>query len=281
MIRRAVQKGELTRMAPGLYRLPAAPDHATLALRTALAHAGPDAALSHVTAAGLWGWAPSGASGPVHVSVPHGVTRRALPGVVIHQSRRLEPFPCQGWPVTEPRRTLIDLAGMPDPRPFRFAAAQAVSEGTLDLASLQDATGVGGSVRGIWRRVGEEVAAGAASGGEALYWRLLVESTLPLPELNVPIVTPSATFRVDALWRDLWLITEIDGRAFHTRQGDFERDALRQNALHSLGFVVIRFPVARVQQDPHGVLDETEQLLNARAVALGVRVKWRRRTRRH
>lgn len=113
-------------------------------------------------------------------------------------------------------------------------------------------------------------AAGAASGGEAVYWRLIVDSGLPVPQLNVPFTTERGNYVLDAWWRDWDLAAEIDGRRHHVDA--FEADRVRQNELHAAGLLLIRFPVAQVLGDPQEVLRITELALSQRG--------WRPTTRR-
>jgi hypothetical protein len=96
---------------------------------------GSDAALSHTSAAALWGMLPvrreltagsnrgsDSRAGPVHITVPGNARSRA--GITVHRSCTLFPSAVTrraGIPVTAPSRTLADLRRiLPKPR---FAAA--------------------------------------------------------------------------------------------------------------------------------------------------------------
>ncbi|MFN8125972.1 MAG: DUF559 domain-containing protein [Candidatus Nanopelagicales bacterium] len=172
------------------------------------------------------------------------------------------------WPVTGPRRTLVDLCGSSTLRQFRFVALDALHRGLLTVGEFLDTQGVPQRLLRRWRTVGEEAEAGAASGGEAEYWRILQSSSLPMPELNVAVL--QGRFVVDALWESPRLVAEIDGREHHTKEWQWEADLHRQNELHAAGFVLIRFPVSRVLGDPGGVAAETAALLRRRETELGV-----------
>jgi transcriptional regulator with AbiEi antitoxin domain of type IV toxin-antitoxin system len=72
---------------------------------------GREAALSHESAAALWGIRPV-RRGPIEVSVP-AQHRRSPPGMVVHRRAAHGPAAvtrCQGIPVTSPVSTLIDIA---------------------------------------------------------------------------------------------------------------------------------------------------------------------------
>jgi very-short-patch-repair endonuclease len=46
------------------------------------------------------------------------------------------------------------------------------------------------------------------------------------------------------------MIVEADGRRWHTRQADFERDRRRDNAALALGLVVVRFTYKMLVTEP-------------------------------
>jgi hypothetical protein len=91
----------------------------------------PDAVLSHISAAELWGIVRSkrrrskaGSEDVAHVTVPSEGGRRRRRGIVVHRSRTLVPSQVTrrlGIQVTTPARTLADLRRIVPPK--RFAAA--------------------------------------------------------------------------------------------------------------------------------------------------------------
>ncbi len=60
--------------------------------------------------------------------------------------------------------------------------------------------------------------------------------------------------RVDAVIPEWRLILEADGRAFHTKRADFERDRQRDNLAAAHGYRVMRFTYRALTKDPAGVL---------------------------
>jgi very-short-patch-repair endonuclease len=60
--------------------------------------------------------------------------------------------------------------------------------------------------------------------------------------------------RIDAFVGDWNLILEADGRAYHTKREDFERDRERDNLAAALGYRVMRFTYAMLRDDPERVL---------------------------
>lgn len=258
----ACRSGAIERIARGLFMVAGADRTDTrFRQRCALALLGPDAALTHVTAAAHYGTREVRPGESVHVMVPHGRGHRRMPGIAVHQTRMFEPIAWQGWPIAPPRQALIHVATENKPELLRFPALAAVQLGLLGPSELADAQGVPRRCLNTWNLVAEEALAGAESGGEGRYWRLLKDAGLPLPELNVSLDTPAGRYRLDALWRERRLVAEIDGRRHHTMEQDFERDRVRQNHIHACGLVVIRFTVNQVLTEPDQVLAVTAQNL--------------------
>ena len=121
---------------------------------------------------------------------------------------------------------------------------------------------------GALRTLAEEVAAGAESGGEAIYWRLRHDPRLPTPVLQHWVMTSEGPRRLDAYWEELLLAAEIDGRDHHAKREAFEPDTRRQNSVHAIGVLVIRYSTAAVRYDRGYVLEDTEANMAARRALL-------------
>jgi predicted transcriptional regulator of viral defense system len=110
-ISRLVRAGHLHRIYRGVYAV----GHKRLSregrwLAGVLA-CGPDAVLSHRSAAALWGIRPQ-SSGPIEITVASTGGRAKRPGLQIHRSTCLDPSTTtrtKEIPVTTPRRTISDL----------------------------------------------------------------------------------------------------------------------------------------------------------------------------
>lgn len=262
-VRRAILGGRLIEILPGVVADPRLRVDEWTRVRAAVLYAGDDAAVSHTSALWVWGLM-QGQLGPiVHVSVPRpGV--RSVQGVRVHQ-RSAGPVEVQrGLPVVAVRDALVGAAGLLDLDALRFPAVDAVMRRLVTASELADPAGVPRRNLRALRMVAEEAVAGAESGGEAKYWRLLKESDLPTPALQAEIRTHRGPKRVDAYWEAFRLAVEIDSREFHAKEGAFERDQVRQNAIHACGEVIIRFSVNHVMSAPTWVLEDTELNLRAR-----------------
>ena len=89
---------------------------------------------------------------------------------------------------------------------------------------------------------------------ERLLYQLLDRPELPEYVRQLPISFPTRTATVDAYIPQWRIIVEGDGRRWHTRKADFERDRRRDNAAAAAGLVVIRLSYQMLRNDPEGCL---------------------------
>ncbi len=118
---------------------------------------GPDAALSHGSAAALWRIVTRWPS-PTHVTAP---TERGRPGIHVHRSRTPTPPPTTGSASPHPARTLVDLADVLTPKQLSRAMNEAQ---VLRLVTANELTPL-----------------------EEDFVRFLKRHRLPLPEFNQTI----------------------------------------------------------------------------------------------
>jgi predicted transcriptional regulator of viral defense system len=130
-----VRAGRLHRVHRGVYAL----GHPNVSNEgrwmAAVLACGAGAALSHRSAAVLWGMLPTGAAahrrvqaGPIDVTIAGDAGRRVRQGIRLHRSLTLFPDDLthrDGIPVTKPARTLTDLRGRIPARDFAAALRQA------------------------------------------------------------------------------------------------------------------------------------------------------------
>ena len=112
-IERRVVAGVWQRSFPRVYRNAAAPASSAAMYWAAALWAGPECALSHSSAAALWGM------GSAPVAAPELIVSRAraprCAGAIVHRVARYDAVDVvrmRGLPVTAPVRTIIDLAGI-------------------------------------------------------------------------------------------------------------------------------------------------------------------------
>lgn len=247
---RRVQHGMLDRPAPGLYRIAGSASTWEQRAAHAVELAGPDASLSHRTAALLWildGFDRA----PMEVLVRHGTSRKRWPGVRVHESRSLAECDLttrRGLPVTNPVRTILDLATVAHP----FRVEQAMEDGLRrDLFTTQQlAQRYTQIVRRGWKggaslrqmiefRLGERVPTGSAF--ELKVLKLLLAHGLPEPVRQHPVtLAADLTVYLDLAWPRRQVALECDGIWDHGTNRQLPWDADRQNQVQLLGWLVLR-----------------------------------------
>jgi very-short-patch-repair endonuclease len=206
---------------------------------------GSSAALSHRSAAELWGLlAPLG--GRVHVTIPGRAGRARRAGIRIHRPRSFDASLTavhHGIIVTTVARTITDLRRSV-PRPvLRRAIREAEFRGMPTGGANPDRT---------------------RSELERAFLEICRRHAVPEPEVNVRV----GRFTVDFLWRRQGLVVEVDGYAYHRGRQAFRDDRDRDLELAALGLTVHRFADSRIAEDPQGVGATTRELLG-RAGARG------------
>jgi very-short-patch-repair endonuclease/predicted transcriptional regulator of viral defense system len=228
---------------------------------------GEAAVLSHRSAAGLWKMLPlPSAQVPVEVTILRGC-RTPGPSVRVHRFCHLDPAETtrfEGIPVTVPARTLLDLAGSVNDRRIEQALAAALREHLTDrdqirelLARYPRRSGAP-LLRALVDRDREP--AFTRSEAEARFLKLARKARLQGPQVNARV----SGYEVDFLWQRQRLIVEIDGFAFHSSPGAFERDRRRDAVLTGAGFRVVRVTWRQVTKEPEALLVSL-----ARALARG------------
>jgi very-short-patch-repair endonuclease len=215
---------------------------------------GGQAALSHFSAAVLWGMLNS--EGKIHVTA---ATGRRRPGLVVHRA----PLPAEditkrtGIPVTKPARTLIDLADVAPRRTLERAIDEAEFL-RLDCTGLAPRHGRRGS--GALSSVLAVHTAGSTrtrSELEEMFLDLCDKHDLPRPQVNVHI----EGYECDFVWPEQRLIVETDGAAAHAGERRRGRDLERDAELVAGGWRVIRITYERLLREPERVAEQIARAL--------------------
>ena len=257
-IRHRVKHGWLLRLHRGVYQVgPVAARYGRE--MAALLATGPGAALSHHSAAAVWGFRPAH-EGDVHVTVLRG-RGAPRPGIRVHRSASLQAAVRAGLRLTTPARTLLDLATDLPPDDLERAVEQAiVLKLTTDTEiAAQCEHGNRGAAR--LRRALLIEPGLTRSKAERQLRRLIRSAQLPRPVTNVRV----AGWEVDLLWREQRLVVEVDGFAFHGSRHAFERDRRRDADLVAAGYRVVRFTWRQIKYEPAAVIARLAVLLHARA----------------
>jgi very-short-patch-repair endonuclease len=260
-----VDRGGLQPLYRGVY----AAGHRALTVHgrwlAAVLACGPDAVLSHRSAAALWDLRPT--TRPIiDVTAPR--TRHRRPGIDLHHARCLEPqqrTEHRRIPTTTVARTLVDLAGVLDNRGIERAWQRAEMLDILDVAAVRGVLGTGHGRRGAGRLkallLDDAVEVITRSELEERFIALCRAASLPLPEVNTRIDANGTTYEVDFLWRDRRLVAETDGWGPHRTRAAFESDRRRDADLLIAGFRVVRFTWRQITREPVAVATTLRSVL--------------------
>jgi very-short-patch-repair endonuclease len=201
---------------------------------------GDGAALSHDSAAVLWGLAKAPTT-PIHVSVLS--QSRSRNGIVVHRRRALHTTTRDGIRVTTPAQTLIDVAPSWPRSQLEQAIGEATLRGLVSLKALRTAATKAGrsgaALRSIIDRLTFRV---TQSELEREFLRLLASAGLPLPETQKRF----GESRVDFWWPELGLVVETDGGRFHATAAQQTADRKRDQAHVRAGRAPLRITHAQV-----------------------------------
>lgn len=268
---RLAKRGLLVRHSPGLYRPAGRKPSRRDDIVAAVAATGGVA--SYESAALWWGFEDTTDS-RTHVTVSHLRRPKSRENYVVHTTTRsLEKITTvrEGVRVTTPVQTLLDLCARHEddavPRAFlghclshrqispsqleHFLRRQPQrAPGTRRLRALVHLTG-GGSVD---------------SSVELELLSLLAKAGIPAPKSQF-VVKHDGRFvaRVDNAWPDCRVLLEIDGYRYHSDPRTFVNDRIRQNALVTAGYTVLRTTPTEIRNDGNSLCDTVKRALMRRA----------------
>jgi putative AbiEi antitoxin of type IV toxin-antitoxin system len=234
----------------GVYSIYSGEPSREAALWAALLRIGPDAVLSHQTAAELQGLYDC-PSTLIHVTLSQSRRVRPLPDVALHRSTRLEMarHPSQLPYRTRIEETVLDLAHQAASFDPAFNVVCAACQRRLTTADkLRAAMMLRARMR--WRtdlqHALSEIGAGAHSLLEYRYVRHVeAPHKLPRARRQATVVVGNRRFYLDNLYDGYSLGVELDGREAHP---DDRRwlDVKRDNATATLGILILRYGWADV-----------------------------------
>lgn len=229
---------------------------------------GPNAVLSHRSAADAWGLRPTARVRFDATTPDRG--RRGPPEVELHRVRRLDARDVtrlRAIPLTTPARTLVDLAAVLNPTALADAMHEAEILRLLDAAAVRAALDRANGRRGTatLRAALQEPSPGPTrSELERRFKALCRAANLPPAQLNRELQIAGRRIDPDALWPDHRLIVELDGEDVHRTRRAFHADRRRDAALAAEGYVVVRFTWQRVVEEGKDVARELARVLAMR-----------------
>lgn len=210
--------------------------------------AGPEAVLSHHTAAWLHG-CTAAQSNQTHVTVPYSVWVRSKTGLVVHHDRfdRGDVVELQGLPVFTLDLVLADLLCVEERWKALACLDQALNE--------QPAHEVADFRKEVDRRLMERDdrrgirnaeglialgTTGAESPQESRLRLMIIDAGFPIPVTQYPVVTLQGEllYRLDLAWVEARIGVEYDGYEAH--EGREVHDTTRDQRLSNRGWRIIR-----------------------------------------
>jgi hypothetical protein len=262
-IRYRVRTSRLHRIFTGVYAVGHRPLSPIARAAAAVLACGNTAALSHGSAATLWGidarWHQ-----PLEVTARSAHQHR---GVKAHRSRTLSAAHVTkhfAITVTTPERTVFDLAGRYTDAKLARAVNEARRSGYLKLPALAQLLYGFPSHRATKRlKPFIEIQGHTAptrSGFEDDFLKFTERYGLPRPETNVKI----GGREVDALFREHKLIVELDSWEFHNDRDSFEDDRDRDVDALVARFETVRVTWERFTTEPDREAARLQSILEAR-----------------
>ncbi|HKI67611.1 MAG TPA: type IV toxin-antitoxin system AbiEi family antitoxin domain-containing protein [Solirubrobacterales bacterium] len=266
--RGAVTRAAAARHLHRLHRSVYAVGHTDLSLHgrclAAVLASGPDALLSHRSAAWLWGiarWSPI----PVSVTSPSPRGPRAP--IRLHRSRILtadDRDAIDGIPVTAVPRVALDLAAELRPAQLLRLLERAEELHLFDLRRFEDLLRRAGGHHGA-RCLGRALeiyrpAPFSRSGLERRFRELVLEAGLPRPVMGFV----EAGCELDVYWPEERFAVELDVYETHGSRQSFEDDRVRQEDLKLAGVEMTRVTGHRLDREPKEVIQRVTRLLQQR-----------------
>lgn len=244
----------------GVYAVGHLPPHPVSGAAAAVLACGRGAALSHASAATLWGFGGHRWGTPVHVTMATDCRRR---GIRIHRVKALsrrDVTTHRGIRVTTPARTLLDVAPALTDRALTRAVNDALISNYLHESELLDILERLPRQRGA-RRLAAVALERTRSSLEDEFGAFAARFGLPKPLFNTVVNGRE----VDILFPEQRLIVELDGWHTHRTRAAFEDDRDRDAEMLKTGLPTVRITRDRLIQDPAREAARLLTILRARS----------------
>jgi very-short-patch-repair endonuclease len=227
---------------------------------------GPEAVLSHRSAAALWRLR-NYSEGPAHVTL----ARKSTSSKEIR--RHHSPLPVdevtveEGIPVTTVPRTIFDLAATEPEDAIESMLREAEYQWLYDRLSLRDLVERYPKRRGVRKvrtaleRLKDEPAGRKRSPLEERFAPFLRSHRLPLPRFNDWIVLDGKRYQVDCHWPGTHEIVELDGWEAHRTRTAFREDRTRDRRLRVAGYSITRITWNQLDDEPAAIAADLRTLL--------------------
>lgn len=267
-IGRRIRAGRLHPLHAGVYAL----GHLVIPRqgrwKAAVLASGPEAVLSHWSAAALWGLRSSSRA-RMDVTVPH---RSRSSGLIRRHVSELPPDErtvVEGIPVTTVPRTIFDLAVTEPLDDVKRLLREMEFRELRDRLSLWDLVERYPGRRGIRKVVAaleglkDEPVGEQRSPLEERFAPFCREHRLPLPRFNDPVEAGGKNYQVDCHWPGTNQIVELDGWQAHKSRSAFREDKARDRRLAAAGYTVTHITWNQLDDEPEEIASDLRVLLRA------------------
>jgi very-short-patch-repair endonuclease len=267
-IEHRIKAGRIHRLQPAVYAV----GHRIVSRHgwwmAAVLSSGEGAALSHHSAAALWGL--------------RGYSERAVDVTTSHKStssrrvrRHVSRLPADeitvehGIPVTTVPRTILDLAATEPADAVQNLLREAEFHQLWDRLSLWDLIERYPGKRGVSRtqtalkRLKTEPEGRKRSRLEERFAPFLRQNRLALPRFNDWILLGDKRFQVDCHWPETRQIVELDGWDGHRTRTAFREDRARDRRLRAAGYSVTRLTWNQLEDEPEEIAADLHEILIA------------------
>jgi very-short-patch-repair endonuclease len=261
-----LRTGRLHRLYAGVYAVGHRMTSKEGRWMAAVLASGPEAVLSHWSAAALWMIRPNSRS-IIDITTPQ--KSRSWDGIRRHHKvlSTDEVAVEEGIPVTTVPRTIFDLAATESADVVGNLLRESEYRRLHDRLSLWDLVerypgrrGVR-KVRAALERLGEGPSGRKRSPLEERFALFLHRHRLPQPRFNDWILLGGKRYQVDCHWPEAGQIVELDGWEGHGTRTAFREDRARDRALRVAGFSVTRLTWNQLDDEPHAIAADLRALL--------------------
>ena len=260
MVDHRLGSGTWLRLAGGVYALASSPPSWERRLAAAVLSR-PESIVAGMSAAHLHEFVGFGPGRPVVMVPLNGNARSPLAKVI--RSRYfadISTIRVGAFVATTPAETIVNLSSQIGRQRLESLIDDCLAAKTLDAETLMLTVERRSGLKGIptVRRLIEERLPDAyqppTSVLERLLYDILSQPGIPQVVRQFPFPREVVPGTVDAYVPEWRLIIEADGRRWHTRKGDFERDRARDNLATSHGIAVLRFTYQMLNRHPEDCL---------------------------
>jgi Protein of unknown function (DUF559) len=224
---------------------------------------GEKAALSHGSAASLWGFTRHW-DAPFEVTAP---STRKRQGVKVHRSRTLARRDITrqlGIRVTSPARTVLDNAPRLTGKRLSRFVNDALRTPYLHVPDLADVLNRNPNHPDV-KRILPFVHTPTNSPLEDDFLAFARRYGLPTPTTNTHLMG----YEIDVLYPRERVIVEVDSHLFHSDRDSFERDRKRDVVMLEAGYVTVRITDERMKHEPEPEARRLLAILAARRNSYG------------